>query len=656
MKMNFQQILFLLATLGSCSCTLMDELMAEIPRDRSNLTVPLTPCEEQLIELIKAADQQQSWALKALDASPGDLSNFMLGQSHFLGNAATCRAVNEPILKDFTDHQPELLRETAPFEFKYQMAYIEANSPWQLRTDMIDIPMLHVGLCLPQTCQTEEVEKLLNNSFAHGEIWQRWQMKPKLVYTKRPELGSSFFQSALWKLFLLCLSLNVLLTLLGNTSFGAKYRFLGCFNVRTNWQRLFKDPEPDKENSAINGIRVTCAFLLLAFHVVWYKFFAADSSYMMMEKVASMLIRNSYWPFVMEIFFVISGFLTVSNFLSNTKKQQTIAEDHLSGNIVRYLRQVLHRYLRLVPLEFVVLLTSAMIFSYLRQVSIYHLVEPVDELCSKFWWRNVLFIQNLFWHKDMCCNWTWSLACDMQIYLVALTLLFIHTRHPKLIRTTVGCLFAGNVLFSLWILRHATPHFESFYVKGDIFYVSPMTRFYTYAVGVVYGYWDAKKLPMSPFHYVFGQLWQKLALAGVCLLLVARFQYGDLPSIGLVILAIFLLRLVIAAIAAEIMLSNSKEDLAKYWQWVLNLFRTDWVQKTSRVTYAIYLLNPTVIISCFYLQSQTLEPDNITLILLVAAHSLIIYLLAILFTVFIEYPYNGVCNMLLNPSTKTKST
>ena len=40
--------------------------------------------------------------------------------------------------------------------------------------------------------------------------------------------------------------------------------------------------------------------------------------------------------------------------------------------------------------------------------------------CKKYWWTNLLFIQNIYpWRLlDECVGWTWYLAIDMQLFLV----------------------------------------------------------------------------------------------------------------------------------------------------------------------------------------------------------------------------------------------
>lgn len=46
----------------------------------------------------------------------------------------------------------------------------------------------------------------------------------------------------------------------------------------------------------------------------------------------------------------------------------------------------------------------------------------------RFWWRNLLYINNLFSHDELCMNWTWSMACEMQFFLAFTFILFIYAK------------------------------------------------------------------------------------------------------------------------------------------------------------------------------------------------------------------------------------
>lgn len=46
----------------------------------------------------------------------------------------------------------------------------------------------------------------------------------------------------------------------------------------------------------------------------------------------------------------------------------------------------------------------------------------------RYWWRNALYINNLFSRDDLCMNWTWSMACEMQFFLIFTLILFVYAK------------------------------------------------------------------------------------------------------------------------------------------------------------------------------------------------------------------------------------
>lgn len=106
---------------------------------------------------------------------------------------------------------------------------------------------------------------------------------------------------------------------------------------------------------------------------------------------------------------------------------------------------LLHRYVRLTPLLVLSMLMSDVVASLLDDVSVHRQFLRDDLVCSQwviswsietfwkrnihsFWWRNILYIHNLFPYAEQCLTWSWSLACDMQFFIVTTLILMIYIR------------------------------------------------------------------------------------------------------------------------------------------------------------------------------------------------------------------------------------
>ncbi|XP_017156654.1 O-acyltransferase like protein [Drosophila miranda] len=628
--------------------SLLVDIVETVPK-RSNAT--MSQCEKQLLQLGDALQGQKFWALKALDASGEGFSNIMMGPSLWLGSRATCRAVNEPMLLDLTAQMSKLLVEVAPFAFDYQVAYIRARSPWQISISIKEDPMLHIGLCLPSSCSTPRVERLLRQALITGQSFQRWDMRPQLEYVKKPQLKQDFYKSRTLHLVLGVITGILLLTVLAVSGLDNRSRIVACFNVSTNWQRLYQEVNPSQENSVINGLRVYAAFTLLGVHVIWYKYFSVDPSVEILNKLVHMTMRHTYIPLVVEVFFVISGFLTVTNFLRDEKLQQNIARDSLRGNVQRYLRQLLHRFLRLAPMQFVVLLIGTLSMEYQKQVSVFHISDSMDELCPRHWHRQLLFIQNLFPVIELCGNWTWSLACDMQLHMLALLMLFIHTRHPRVVRSLVALILAVNIAYTLLVMEilKVGGNFDDFIHSGKLLYVSPIVRTLAYIVGGAYGYSHVRGSP-TPFDQILPNRVAKLGLVFLMLYLTNQVVGPNPSSPLLITIFMILLRLLLAAGTSHLIRIGDKADTSESYppiRWLLVLLQASSIQRAGRFTYAIYLLNPIVILNFYYSFSGGLQADFFVIFLLIVAHSVICYVLANGLTLIFESPFNRLSSLVL---------
>ncbi|XP_034489795.1 nose resistant to fluoxetine protein 6 [Drosophila innubila] len=623
----------------------------------SNAITQLTSCQRQLLALHDAWQRREAWALKAFDASGSGYDNFMLGNSLWLGSRVSCRAVNENVMRYYTTKQQHLHRNLAPFPFDYHLAYVRANSPWQSHLIAKEPALLHFGLCLPQICTRLELEEMLPQVLAAGGIHSdKFEMKPELVYTKQPQLKGDFFASKSFKLFLTLLACVLLLTLLATCGMAGG-RIVSCFDAASNWQRLWQVSVGNHEIAVINGLRVLSALSILILHVSWYTSQSTDQSADLAMKVATIWLYHPYLPAMLEIFFTISGFLTVFNFLRNETLQRSITEDTILGNLSSILKQLVHRYLRLAPLQLVVILFIIVVFSYYQEVSVYHIFEPLDEICSRNWWQNMFLIQNMY-PETMCANWTWSVACDMQLHVLATLLLFLYVRHPNFVRRLVLAILCGNVLYTvvLLIILDMDFKFDSVYVNLTTwFYFNPLVRMLPYVIGSIYGYTHVRGWS-SPAEVLLPNKLTKCLLAVVVFLLFQQLQAEELQNSAVLASGIIMIRTIISVFAAQLVLASFKiEQSSALIRWLVDFLQSKCFQFVGRVTFAFYLLNP-LIIYCFNFTFGNVLPADISMLSILAiAHTFIVLVLAIFLTLFFEMPLNRLTSLLLSSnSSKSK--
>jgi hypothetical protein len=121
------------------------------------------------------------------------------------------------------------------------------------------------------------------------------------------------------------------------------------------------------------------------------------------EELSNQWVANG--PLLVDLFFVISGFLMSHNFLKNSQQMEQIRADGIGANLNRFGRIVMQRYsrythldygqfyiliflkfhfiFRLVPLYFIVALSVETAFSYLADASIFYMQDRSDLNCPR---------------------------------------------------------------------------------------------------------------------------------------------------------------------------------------------------------------------------------------------------------------------------------
>lgn len=102
---------------------------------------------------------------------------------------------------------------------------------------------------------------------------------------------------------------------------------------------------------------------------------------------------------------------------------------------------LLYRVLRLTPAYLFVIGVNEVMMRYTFNNSVF---EPGIEdhiTCNLYWWRNILYVNNLYPQKEMCMVWSWYMANDTQFYIIGVLMLlfsFKYVINSKLILNDNG--------------------------------------------------------------------------------------------------------------------------------------------------------------------------------------------------------------------------
>ncbi|KAE9539483.1 hypothetical protein AGLY_004735 [Aphis glycines] len=358
------------------------------------------------------------------------------------------------------------------------------------------------GVCLPDTCQSEDVQKIVSNVLIpelnrHG-LEGNVTIDP-LLHTSKENVykftAGFFFVCAMYVLIGLLVIVGTLYDLIylqyrPKSEHRPMKKFMKPFSLISNLERLMK-PSETEEFSIINGFKV-CAILQV---IIGHRWFIELGNPQSNPNFTHWMIHN-FWlgyfkcTIFLETFFVISGFLT---FYLITK--QLTEKKHLN-----FIPIMIYRWLRIFPVYGTLIVTYIFVLPYLNSGPLWRMiVYRESERCKANWWTNVLFINNYVHTDELCIIPSWYLACDMHFFIVGTLLTYAIWKWRKQGLVILGaCLTLSTIIPAYIIINEnqrgtadITPQNlkdlskERFYTEV---YIKSHMRSMTYFVGILAGY------------------------------------------------------------------------------------------------------------------------------------------------------------------------
>ncbi|KAK6027597.1 hypothetical protein OSTOST_06373, partial [Ostertagia ostertagi] len=140
-------------------------------------------------------------------------------------------------------------------------------------------------------------------------------------------------------------------------------------------------------------------------------------------------------------------------------------------------------------------------------------IDTNVQICQKYWWKNMLYINNLFGHDTECYGISWYLAVDTQLYVVAPIFLITLYLSPIIGVAVLFLCCSLSVAYTYIItIRDDLPsselvaflfqrHEQLFF---DEYYEKPWARCPPYLIGLGVGYLLARVRGRKPrLHWIF---------------------------------------------------------------------------------------------------------------------------------------------------------
>ena len=314
------------------------------------------------------------------------------------------------------------------------------------------------------------------------------------------------------------------------TILGLLGRLLKCFSLQRTMGTLFSTSTKPGQVHCLNGIRVLSINWVVLGHAYASSIsFMGDLSYVstLMNRRSFVIVENAL-PSV-DSFFALSGFLVTYLLLKQLSKQGGLSP-------LQWVAFYVHRYVRLTMPYLIAMLVEGWLYRLVlngpRAQQMSTGPASTHEMCKKYWYSNLLYINNMFPWKPtgICLGQGWYLANDMQFFVLAPIFIVLLFRRPLIgLLGTVGSIFCSAIAAAvITAVYHLGPAFTADTDQDDywLLYNKPWIRITPYLVGILGGwvYWKwggmiSTKVQLLP-------QWLKVVYAAPLWVVTAAVQYG----------------------------------------------------------------------------------------------------------------------------------
>uniref|UniRef100_A0A8C9V890 O-acyltransferase like n=1 Tax=Scleropages formosus TaxID=113540 RepID=A0A8C9V890_SCLFO len=460
-----------------------------------------------------------------------------------------------------------------------------------------------VGICVPDSCEEDEVQTLTS-------------LIPPVPSVLLPKSTQAFYITHCVKNTLPPDISTLCLTVLWLSPVGHLFDSLYGFSLQNTSAGVLSTTGSRGRYSSLNGIRVLSLLWIISGHSVqisaWYNL---DNNKRWKERVE----KNPLYIFAFSgpVYLAVDTFLLLGGLLSAKSLLSTIqrADDKLSPGIAILPSIALHVSTRVQPLHIFIVCLVIGFLSVIPEGSFWFIVEDQILSCKKYWWSNLLLMNNLLTVTDICAPWTWYLSIDFQFYITTPLVIFIYRLNKHVLLAFVTILLVISCL-----TRHTYTYFQYYYNK-------PYTRYGPYLVGILAGI----------FLKTGKQLGWVISLSVMALIAGLPYALRLVPSQPSGPLAVYQgLHRTLWAMAVAWIIVACEEGYGGLINKILSL--NVWVP-LSNISFACYLIHPILIILYNGEQDTPIHYTDINFFYLFVGHMVLAVILGYVFTVLIEKPY-----------------
>ena len=431
------------------------------------------------------------------------------------------------------------------------------------------------------------------------------------------------------------------------SSFEKHLKFITAFSIIKNLGIILSTKQPLNAITCINGIRVISTFWIILGHTFLYFELVGYGWINRDYVIRHYQTQSSYQPIV-NFYFSVDSFFFMSGVLAS---YLTLIEMQKLEGRFPVLTYYLHRYLRLTMVYAFVLFFLWTLTVHLGNGPMWRATfgKELQKNCQKYWWTNLLYINNFYPWKlvDECMEWSWYLSTDMQFFVLAPIIII-----PLYFFFPLGFVIAGILLVATFVANgaisgveelNANPVLGGFPQLSDKIYSKPYTRAAPYIVGLVMGYVLFKKIKIKIHWFVDWLIYSALFLIGACCLFACVYGlYSSFDRGGLSLaenVSYFIFSRFTWGVGLALIVFTCHNGYAS----AINSFLSMgfWVP-LGRLTYIAYLVNPRVITVYIRNLREPFTYTNIALAVNYIAMVILSFGTAGVIALFVEFPLHNL--------------
>ena len=420
--------------------------------------------------------------------------------------------------------------------------------------------------------------------------------------------------------------------------------FLTAFSLFKNVKIILSTRQPQAAITCLDGIRVLSMFWIIFSHYVTFSTIHYNVGNVLdISHIASRFSYRViiYQAFSVDSFFLLSGTLVAYHTLREMEKRRG------RFPVITY---YLHRYLRLTMVYAFVLFFLWTLMEYFGNGPRWGAhQEALDDACNKYWWTNLLYINN-FYPGEMgkqCFTHGWYLAVDMQLYVLAplLLLLFFYI-------VPVGFLVSIALIAVTFVINGALAGTKDISVgktslsqeeQENEAYIKPYCRAAPYIIGLMLGFLLHKKVRININWFVdwliYCAMW--VVSAGCCFSVVYGLhsawnghELSRAENVSYLMLDRFTW-----SVGVALMVFACHNG----YGWIVNDFLSMkiWIP-LSRLTYSAYLLQAIVLSAIVDSVREPHTYSDYTVAVYTVATVVLSYGAAGVVAAFVEFPLSGL--------------